>query len=88
MLVGGALQFTDLLQRGVPGREPVSYVITGLYSMFELKVAAHGRSPTPCLRLYSLLNNVLTLSRAGHLPFPPAIKGGGKGWSPGAVHSP
>ena len=36
----------ELLQEGAPWLDPASYVTTGSHDTFELRVRAHGRSPT------------------------------------------
>ena len=64
------IQFADLLQRHVPGPGPASYLTTGVYSCFELKVRAHGRSPTSSFLLRSLFSDALGLPQAAYLDFP------------------
>ena len=49
------MQFTDHLQRDVPGPGPASYSTTGVYNSFEHIVRARGRSLTFSFLLCSLL---------------------------------
>ena len=61
------MQFSDLLQRDVPGLGPASYLTTGVY---ELMVHAQARSPTSSFLLRSLFNDALGLPQAAYLDFP------------------
>ena len=64
------VQFADLLQRSFPGPGPASYSTTGVYSLFELMVRAHGRSPTSPFLLCSLFSDALGLLQGAYLDFP------------------
>ena len=69
------MQFTDHLQRDVPGPGPASYSTTGVYNSFELIVRAQGRTPASSFLLCSLFSDALGLPQAAHLDFPCA-----RGW--------
>ena len=78
----------ELLQEGAPWLDPASYVTTGSHDTFELRVRAHGRSPTSSFLLCSLFSNALGLRSHDVSRFPP-LKGMGSSGEPlpYAIHS-
>ena len=69
-MVRGDMQFADLLQRGVPGLEPTSYLTTGLYSKFEVMARAQGGRPTSSFLLRSRFSDALDLPEDDFLEIP------------------
>ena len=59
--VRGALQFADLLQRGVPEPERSIYVTIGVYGTFSLMVRALGKSPVSSFLVCFLCSAALGL---------------------------
>lgn len=57
--MGSTLQFTELLEEGVPRLDPAKYMTTGFHNTFELSVKAHGRSLIALFLLYLLLSDAL-----------------------------
>lgn len=75
-VVRGALRFTDLIQLGIPGSEPVIYVMVGIDSAFELTMRVCGKSPTSSFLLCFLCSDALGLPRGLISIFP--AQGNGK----------
>lgn len=63
MAVRDALQFTDLLQRGVSESESVVHVMTDIDSAFELTVRVCGKIRTSSFLLCFLFSDSLGLLR-------------------------
>ena len=69
--MGSSLQFTTLLEEGVPQLDPANYFSIGSHNTFELMVRALGRTPTPSSLVCSLFSGALGLLSPAYLEFLP-----------------